>query len=118
MSESHELLANSSDPFARGPASARLGTGRAASRAARKGVTAGSLIFLGSALCCSSQTQGLVCFVWGGLCRSGGNIKGFHPTFVVLGENARSAGDIVGLLLSSSWELAALMWENETPCWE
>lgn len=47
MSESHELLVGSSDPFARGPASARLGTGRAASCAAQKGVTAGALIFLG-----------------------------------------------------------------------
>lgn len=49
---------------------------------------------LPAALC---QTPGLVCFVWGGLCRGESDIKGFHPTLEVLREDACSAGDIVGL---------------------
>lgn len=61
------------------------------------------------------QTQGLVCFVWGSLCGGEGAIKGFHPTFVVLRENACSAGDSVGLL-SSTWYRAAWAWEKKTLC--
>ena len=63
------------------------------------------------------QTQGLVCFVWGGLCGGEGDIKGFHSTFVVLREHACSAGDTRGLL-SSAWYWAVWAWEKKTLCKE
>ena len=38
------------------------------------------------------QTQGLVCFVWGGLCGGEGDIKGFHSTSVKFGLVLGSLG--------------------------
>lgn len=61
------------------------------------------------------QTQGLVCFVWGSLCGGESDIKGFHPTFVVLRENDCPVGDTAGLL-SSAWYRAAWAWEKKTLC--
>lgn len=59
------------------------------------------------------QTHGLVCFVWGSFCGGEDDIKGFHPTFVVLRESACSAGDTVGLL-SWAWHPAAWAWGLKT----
>lgn len=100
MSKSDELLANRWDPLAKGPVGARLGLGSAASCAARKGVTAGSLIFLGFRSPLQfARPKGL--FVLSGEVSAEGRAtsRGSTPP---LWFSERMPALLVGLLLSSS----------------
>lgn len=119
--QSAPLSANLSHLLVQGPVGARPGRGALPNCAARKGVTAGSLIFLGFRSPLQfARPMGLFVLsgeVSAGRSRGGGggavDIKGFYPTFVALRTPAPFWGHC-GSVLRSSWYQAARAWEKKS----
>lgn len=112
--ESRELLANRWDPLARGPVGARPGSRRAASCAARKGVTAGALIFLGFRSPLQfARPKGL--FVLSGEVSAEERATSRGST-LPLWFSERMPALLRDLCLSSSWYRAARVWEEQSLC--